>query len=259
MLVVLLITVYFYWQINTVVVRKYTVYVDELPGNFAGFTILHLSDLHNKEFGKDQKNLLQLIRKQKYDVVAVTGDLVNKHDPKNEPVARLLEGIKDKPLYFVPGNHDWWTGFQTSKHLEQAGARVLLNDAERITKGGRHIWMVGVDDPYINRDRLDVALQRVNDPAPRILLAHAPNIFAAATRQDIDLVLVGHTHGGQVRIPFVGAVTAPGQGLFPRWDYGLFASGETTMVINGGLGESGLPLRFNNKPEIVLIKLLPAK
>jgi hypothetical protein len=259
LLVVLLSAVYLYWQVNTIALREYIVYVEELPGSFTGFTILHLSDLHNKEFGKDQEKLLKLIQKQKYDVAAVTGDLVNKRDPKYEPVARLLKGLEDKPLYFVPGNHDWWTGFQSLRHLEQAGAHVLLNSAEKITINGEHLWMVGVDDPYTGRDRLDLALQHVTDSAPKLLLAHAPNIFPAAARQGLDLVLVGHTHGGQVRIPIIGAIVVPGQKLFPQWDYGLFTSGQTTMVINGGLGETELPVRFNNKPEIVLIKLMPAE
>jgi hypothetical protein len=259
LLVVLLLTIYLYWQVNTVAVREYTVYVDELPGSFTGFTILHLTDLHNKEFGKDQKNLLKLIRKQKYDVVAFTGDLVNKHDPKYGPLVRLLKGMGDKPLYFVPGNHDWWTGFQSLKYLEQAGAHVLLNGAEKVEINGEYLWMVGVDDPYTGRDRLEPALESVNDTAPKVLLAHAPNIFPEATRLELDLVLVGHTHGGQIRIPIIGAIVVPGQELFPKWDYGLFKSGKTTMVINGGLGETSLPIRFNNRPEIVLIKLLPAE
>ncbi|MEW6171798.1 MAG: metallophosphoesterase, partial [Bacillota bacterium] len=90
----------------------------------------------------------------------------------------------------------------------------LINRAEKFTKDGRHIWMAGVDDPYIHRDRLDAALQGVDDGSPIILLSHAPNIFPEATEKNIDLVLAGHTHGGQVRIPFIGAVKVPGQGLF---------------------------------------------
>ncbi len=91
--------------------------------------------------------------------------------------------------------------------------------------------------------------------SPKFLLAHAPNIFSSAVQSKIYLVMAGHTHGGQVRLPFLGAIIVPGQGFFPELDYGLFSSGNTTMVINGGLGESVLPVRFFNRPEIVLITL----
>lgn len=247
---------YLYAEIYTVEVRQYTVRVAGLPSGFDGFTILHLSDLHGKEFGRNQEKLAALINKQVYDLVVITGDLVNKYDPRNEPVARLLEHLRGKPVYFVPGNHDWWSGFQTEKILRKYGVHILINEAEKITRGDRHVWAVGVDDPYIHRDRLDVALYPVKDSAPKILLAHAPNIFPEAVERKIDLVLAGHTHGGQVRLPFIGAVTVPGQGWFPKWDYGVFRSGETTLIINGGLGESGIPLRFNCRPEIVLVTLL---
>ncbi|MEW6771268.1 MAG: metallophosphoesterase [Bacillota bacterium] len=246
---------YLYAEIYTVEVRQYTVRVAGLPSGLNGFTILHLSDLHGKEFGRNQEKLAALIKKQEYDLVAITGDLVNKYDPKNEPVARLLEHLKGKPVYFVPGNHDRWTGFQTEKILRKHGVHILINEAEKIARGDRHIWVVGVDDPYIKRDRLDAALRGVTDAAPVILLAHAPNIFPEAVQRKVHLLLVGHTHGGQVRLPFVGAVTVPGQGLFPEWDYGVFRLGKTTLIINAGLGESGIPLRFNCKPEIVLVTL----
>lgn len=252
-----LIAIYLYLEVHTVGVKEYTVQVDGLPSGFSGFTILHISDLHGKEFGRNQEKLAALIKKQEYDLVAITGDLVNKYDPRNEPVARLLDHLKDKPVYFVPGNHDWWTGFQTEKMLRKHGVHILINEAEKIVRGDRHIWAVGVDDPYIHRDRLNVALYPVKDSAPRILLAHAPNIFPEAVERKIDLVLAGHTHGGQMRLPFIGAVTVPGQGLFPEWDYGVFRSGKTTLIINGGLGESGIPVRFNCRPEIVLVTLVP--
>ncbi|MGI6582793.1 MAG: metallophosphoesterase, partial [bacterium] len=89
-----------------------------------------------------------------------------------------------------------------------------------------------------------------------VLLAHAPDIFPAAAEAGLELVLVGHTHGGQIRLPFVGAVLAPGQGLLPHYDYGPFTEGGTTMIVNGGLGESLLPVRFNLRPEIVLVTLV---
>ncbi|MDP1808372.1 MAG: hypothetical protein Q8L35_02420 [Actinomycetota bacterium] len=89
-------------------------------------------------------------------------------------------------------------------------------------------------------------------------LAHSPNIFKSAARHDIDLVFVGHTHGGQVRIPGLRALYAPGQGFWPKYDHGLFSSGKTTMVVSAGLGESSLSIRVAMRPEIVLVKLVSA-
>lgn len=246
---------YSFLETHFLFVQRHVVSVRGLPSAFDGFTILHLSDLHNKEFGDKQEKLLKLINKQAFDLVAITGDLVDKRNPKVEPGMHLVKELSHKPIYFVPGNHDWWTGFEYRQQLEESGARVLQNQAEKFTLNGEHLWVIGVDDPYLGRDNLGQALLNVNDTATKILLAHAPSIYDSAIKSEIDLVLVGHTHGGQVRLPVVGAIVAPGQGLFPKLDYGLFTSRQTSMIINGGLGESGLPIRFNIKPEIVLITL----
>lgn len=237
-------------------VRKYTVPVQNLPAAFEGFTILHLSDLHDKQFGKEQVELLGLIRQQKYDIIAITGDLVDKRNPRLEPGLELIRGLKDKPVYFVPGNHEWWSGYEMRDMLVRLGVRVLENRAEKLSFGQDHIWLLGVDDPYLGKDDLQAALKETGGEAgPKVLLAHAPEIFQTAVKEKVDIVLVGHTHGGQIRIPVVGAVVVPGQGLLPKFDYGLYTGGVTRMLITGGLGESVLPIRFNMPPEIVLVTL----
>ena len=249
---------YSFIETHFLVVQKYIVPVRDLPPALDGFTILHLSDLHGKEFGDDQEKLLNLINKHDFHLVAITGDLVNKRNPKVEPGMQLIKELSHKPIYFVPGNHDWWTGFEYKQRLQELGAMVLQNQAEKFTWNGELIWVIGVDDPYSGRDNLEQALLNVNDTGIKILLAHAPNIYDSAIKSGIDLVLVGHTHGGQVRLPVLGAIIAPGQGYFPELDYGLYSSKHNSMVINGGLGESWLPIRFNIKPEIVLITLRAA-
>ena len=133
---------------------------------------------------------------------------------------------------------------------------VMENGAAKLDHNGAHVWLLGIDDPSLKMDRLDVALEEAGDDAPFILLAHSPAIYPAAINESIDLVLAGHTHGGQIRIPLIGAVYVPGQGFFPKYDYGMYSSGQTTMVINAGLGESVIPNRFNMRPEIVLITLV---
>ena len=247
---------YLFFQLESVAVTKYMVQVKNLPSSFSGFTILHLTDLHSKEYGNNQKRLINLINRFEFDLVAVTGDMVDQYNPEVFPAVRLIQGLpKNKPVYFVSGNHDWWTENIILEPLLSEGVHIIENSNQKLTRGDQHVWIMGVDDPYLGKDNLDLALEGTGDLSPKLLLAHAPNIFSSAVQSKVDLVMAGHTHGGQVRLPFLGAIIAPGQGFFPEFDYGLFSSDNTTMIINGGLGESVLPVRFFNRPEIVLITL----
>lgn len=246
---------YMLFQEFGIAIRKYTLSLPGLPGDFEGFTILHISDLHSKWFGPQQSYLLKTIQSHKFDMVALTGDLVNRKEPFLEPALTLVEGLKGKPIYFVPGNHEWASGYGLKKPLASLGVEILENTGVKINRGKSHLWLLGVDDPYLGRDDLDKALAVVDDDRPKILLAHAPNIFPKALKAQISLVLVGHTHGGQIRLPFLGALVVPGQGFFPKYDYGLYHVENTRMIITGGLGESVIPVRFNIRPEIVLVTL----
>lgn len=248
---------YTYWGTNSIAVRHYTVPIAGLPPAFAGFTILHLSDLHNKQYGPQQEGLLDIMARLEYDLIAITGDIIDKRDPQMAPVEELLAGLSKEEIFFVPGNHEHWAGYEPIQAvLAGRGVKILENEGVRYERGGDHIWLLGVDDPYSGRARLDKALAGVDYSHPRVLLAHTPEIFPTAVEAGLDLVLVGHTHGGQIRLPFLGAVVAPGQGFFPAYDYGLFTESNTTMIVNGGLGESAIPVRFNLRPEIVLVTLV---
>ncbi len=247
---------YSFAETRMIAVRRYSIAIKNLPSNFDGFTLLHISDLHSKWFGRGQRELIELIKQQKYDIVAITGDLVNKRNPEMAPALRLVEELMDKPVYFVPGNHEWWSDYHIREPLMKYGVKILENKASKFYVGQQHIWILGVDDPYSGRDNLEQVMQEVTDEqSAKILLAHAPNIYPRAIKEQIDLILTGHIHGGQVRLPLIGAVVAPGQGLFPELDYGLYTTDRTNMVITGGLGESVLPLRVNVPPEIVLVTL----
>lgn len=248
---------YLHGQLYSLTVNRYTVPVTGLPYQFEGFTLLHLSDLHNKEFGEQQKQLLAVINKQDFDMVVITGDLINRKRPYTKPVLDLLAGIH-KPVFFVPGNHEWETAASVREEVLSSPAVLLQNRAEKVVRGNGHIWIAGVDDQNSKRDRLQQALKTIDD-APVVLLAHQPGIFKRAANTGVDLVLSGHTHGGQVRLPFIGALYAPDQGWFPLYEEGLYISGSSSMIINSGLGESLLPLRFNNPPEIVLVTLTAKK
>ena len=132
---------------------------------------------------------------------------------------------------------------------------MLSNSSLALERGRDRIWIVGVDDPVTSRDRLDLALNGTDSGSPRLLLSHSPQIYPQTVSRGVDLMLAGHTHGGQIRLPILGAAFVPAMGFFPPWDYGLYRSGATTMIVSAGLGESGLPIRFNIRPEVSLVTL----
>ena len=252
---------YLYYEIHHVEVKRYVVRIANLPEEFDGFTILHMTDLHSKWFGDKQQDLLKIIKSQRYDMVAVTGDLVDRHNPDIAPALVLLDALKDKPIFLVSGNHDWATGFALREPLKARGIVVLENNSQKVEKDGASIEFIGIEGNFYTGNRiLDETLARIGyseatKNGTKILLAHMPDIFPHARRRKMDLVLAGHTHGGQIRLPIIGAVVAPNQGFFPKYDYGKFQEGSATMIISGGLGESTIPIRVMNPPEIVLVTL----
>lgn len=249
---------YMYLERLAVAIRRHKVPVAGLPAAFDGFTILHLSDLHEKEFGAGNSELLSLLDTEKFDMVALTGDLVLGYRPILNAALHLVEGLRGRPIFSVCGNHEWelGQGEEMNRRLREAGAQVLSNGCVPLRSGSSRLWVAGVDDPVTGRARLRQALSGVTGDAPRLLLAHSPHIYDEAVQEQIDVVLTGHTHGGQIRLPLLGAAYVPDMGLFPRYDYGAYRTGKTTMVVNAGLGESLLPLRFNMRPEIVLVTLV---
>lgn len=239
-------------------------------------TISVLTDLHACWPWMGPKRIARIVKRANQhnpDVVALLGDY---HTAMHPPFAKGLEnasewaaplsGLKSKLGTFgVLGNHDWLEGGEEAKEaLEQSHVTVLENEALRIaTHGNSHIWIIGLGDQYGTtcdlqgegrRDNLQLALSGVDDDkAPRILLAHEPDIFREAA-EHVDLTISGHTHGGQVRVPFIGALTIPSR-LGRKYAKGLFEENKSTLIVGSGLGCSGLPLRFFCPPELLLIEI----
>ena len=149
--------------------------------------------------------------------------------------------------------------------LAEAGVIVLENQKVEITRDGEAITLMGIDDPsfqesYLFGDAEGVtkqaieSLQRESD-GYTILLSHRPELFDLYVDTEMDLVFSGHAHGGQFRLPFIGGLVAPNQGFFPKYDAGLFSEENTTMIVSRGVGNSIVPLRFNNRPEIIVVML----
>lgn len=262
----LLLVFWVLWANVALECNGYSVGVNGLPSAFDGFRIAHVSDLHNSDVADD---LLKSLRVQKPDIIAVTGDSIDCNHTDINKALEFFEGAADiAPVYYVTGNHEAWIRPDTyadyEKRLENLGVTVLRNESVTLTRGDKTITLVGIDDPEFTNVQYEGGigeslrlpdLSLLMDDGTNILLAHRPEYFKSYASAGFDLVLSGHTHGGQFRIPFIGGVNAHGQGWFPHYDAGMFESGNTTMVISRGIGNSKIPVRINNRPELVMIQM----
>lgn len=255
------------WGNVTVGVTRYTVSNGKIPPAFDGYKIAVISDLHNAEFGKDNNTLISLIEQEKPDIIAFTGDLIDSNRTDIEISASLVKRLAETaPCYYVTGNHEARIGkryLELEEKLLAAGAVVLHDGVERLSKNDETIQIAGLDDPdftdknsAIQESMLGSKLENMDlSDNFCILLSHRPEAFNAYVSENVDLVLSGHAHGGQFRLPFIGGLIAPNQGFFPKYDAGEFTENNTTMILSRGIGNSIIPVRFNNRPEIVIVEL----
>ena len=264
---ILVLIVWTAWGNTALELNTYTISSRELPDAFDGYRIAQVSDLHNAEFGEENQRLLNMLREAEPDMIAITGDLI---DSRKTNVAIALafakEAVKIAPCYYVSGNHEARVSeYQDLKTgLETAGVTALDDAQVKIDASGESITVIGVNDPSFSADYLagDAAVMdeklsalAAEDAGFTILLSHRPELFNTYVSHDMDLVLSGHAHGGQFRLPLIGGLVAPNQGLFPKYDAGLYSEGDTNMIVSRGIGNSIIPFRFNNRPEVVLIEL----
>jgi len=248
---------FFYWQNNDVVVTKYDYINTEIPVDFDGFRILQVSDLHNKEFGKDQEILVSLTKEIAPDIIVVTGDLIDSnHTDIKAAMDYISQAVLIAPVYFVTGNHEIWSEQYTvlAVELVKYGVIILDNKSIILTKNGAEISLIGLPDG----DVISKESETVFDSAGKIfciLLSHRPELLNEYAQENVDLVFAGHAHGGQFRIPFLGGLFAPNQGLFPKYTSGVYTDADTTMIVSRGLGNSVIPVRVFNRPELVVVTL----
>ena len=266
--VLVVLIVWTLWGNTALEVNEYEVVSDRIPQDFEGFRIAQVSDLHNAEFGEGNEKLIQLLSQTDPDIIVLTGDLIDSRHTDIEialDFARLA--IKLAPVYYVSGNHEARVHeYEDLKiGLAEAGVVILENQKVQITREGGSITLVGIGDPSFQEDYLfgdseSVARQAIDElqnesDGYTILLSHRPELFDLYVDTGMDLVFSGHAHGGQFRLPFVGGLVAPNQGVFPKFDEGRFTEENTTMIVSRGVGNSIIPIRFNNRPEIVLVTL----
>lgn len=268
LILILGVSVYLFWENNHIKISEFEYTNPRIPTTFDGFTIAQVSDLHNKMFGKDQNTLLAELRAIDPNIILITGDLIDRRHYNLDAAMKFINGVvKIAPVYFVTGNHEaWLDDFEIAKERMLNAGVIFMDDTEvLLTKGGSNIKIVGVSDPdflttnYTQGNNVTNMMQQLGkwstDDSFKILLTHRPELFDLYADNNMDLVFAGHTHGGQIRIPFVGGVVAPDQGWFPKYTSGKYLLGASTMFVSRGLGNSLIPFRINNTPEIVVVHL----
>lgn len=267
--VLLLITVWIVKDNRTLTVSSFSIKSARLPKAFDGYRIAHVSDLHNTTLGENNETLISRLRELSPDIIAMTGDIIDSYNPCVEiSLAFVAEAVKIAPCYYVPGNHesrlpDEYEQFKSG--LTKLGVTILENETVTLNKNGDSFDILGIVDPRFYRETLSKNENHVmehlldkhitGDSEFTLLLSHRPELFEIYSAYPIDLVLSGHAHGGQFRLPLIGGLFAPNQGAFPKYDAGLFEKNGTSMIVSRGLGNSSFPFRINNRPELVVIEL----
>ncbi len=266
-LLVILSCLYLYYENNYLSISNYNIINNKIPSSFKGFKIVQISDFHNTKSKKLTNDIIEEIKKQQPNIIVITGDLIDSKRYDLQVSLDFLKSIKDvAPIYYVSGNHEAGSGRyeEIVNSLKGIGIKILDDEFEIISVNEDKIAILGLGDPsfypsYIsNQSKYDLkeTINNIDDNSIfKLLISHRPEIFNIYVENNIDLVLTGHAHGGQIRIPFIGGLIAPNQGLFPKYTSGTFKEENTTMIVSRGIGNSILPFRINNRPELVVVTL----
>jgi uncharacterized protein len=248
-----------YWRARRnaerILVKHNEVQLKELPTLFDGFTILHISDLHVDMNEIAMKRLIELVDGMHYDLCVLTGDY---RGESFGPFQAALDGVAEvrahlkEPIYGVLGDHDT---IQMVPGLEAMGIRVLLNECETLVRGDQRIYLAGIDDAhYFRADNIEKASLPIPNGSFSILLSHTPEVYRQAAHADFNLMLSGHTHGGQICLP--GSIPITLEAVLPRrMGSGAWQYHDMTGYTSVGAGSSVVPVRLNCPPEITLHRL----
>lgn len=258
-LIIIILIPFCLYQNKHLVITTYTYESEKLGADLDGYWIVQISDLHNAEFGKENKKLLKTMRSCSPDIIVITGDLVDSnHTNVERAVAFVKEAVKIAPVYYVTGNHEYWLDPSENEQMMQgilaAGAYDLDDEAVRIEKGDSSFMLIGLDDQHLSDETLKNLRQEQKNELS-IVLAHEPQYLQNYANAGADLVLTGHAHGGQIRLPFVGGIVAPDQGFLPEYTLGKYNRADTEMIVSRGLGNSIIPVRLFNYPEVMCVEL----
>lgn len=226
------------------------------------YKIVQLSDFHNEKNKWLHKQIIEIIKEEKPNIIVITGDLIDIDDAKYaEKLIREIHGLA--PIYYIPGNHEYlFGGYEELRRiLLDNQVHVLENNSIKLDN---NIIVHGIKDPIFGmpREEEDVIKDyldslKLNNKNYNILLSHRPEFFDIYTDYNIDLVFTGHAHGGQFRLPLIGPLFSPNQGIFPKYAMGMHVDKNTRMIVSRGLGNSMQAIiRVNNRPEIIIVSLL---
>ena len=248
--IVIVIILFCNFQNKHLETTHYTYAAEQLDADLEGYRIVQISDLHNAKFGKNN---------QKPDMIVLTGDLVDSnHTNVDRAVQFVDEIVKICPVYYVTGNHEYWLEKSEYDELMDgligAGVVILDDQVVEISMGDAKFRLVGLDDKSLADGTLEALLS--DEKELTVVLAHEPQYLVRYADTGVDLVLSGHAHGGQFRLPFVGGIVAPDQGFLPEYTAGEYYMDGTEMIVSRGLGNSVIPARLFNYPEIVCVELV---
>lgn len=257
----------------------------DVPEEFSGYRIVQLTDIHSVRSEEQGQLIYDKTAEQQPDVICITGDLVDsryyaEHGVEGEALTLdLLEKLLElAPVYFVYGNHEMILLDHPEKNafkvaLEEMGVHIINNEVTtlQLENSGKEIYIAGIQDPSTlykdpvyayydtNAERmeamLDDVMEGIEEEEFLLLLSHRPEYLELYDQYEIDVCLSGHAHGGQFRLPFIGGVYAPGQGFLPKYTVGMYATEDLEMYVGTGIGNSLIPVRVFNPPEILTIEL----
>lgn len=237
-------------------VEHQPIFLRRLPAALEGFRIVQLSDIHHGPFSSTEQieRAVDTANRLQPDIIALTGDYISRERQYAAPCAEMLGRLQARyGVFAVLGNHDHWTDAALITDLFRAeGITVLINEGMRFEKAGGAFWLAGVDDTMVGLEDISLALAGAQQDEMKLLLAHNPIILRRAAKAGVDLVLSGHTHGGQVAIRPERNETARARRRFLK---GLGRQGHTQIYVNRGLGTVVLPIRYGCPPEVSLLEL----
>lgn len=268
-LILIIPVAYLFWQNNAIEVSYFNYSNTTIPESFDGYKIVQVSDLHNKDFGNQ---LINKVTDEDPDIIVVTGDVIDRNRT-NIPVAveAMSSLMEIAQVYFVTGNHEIASGVYADlqEEMSRVGVIDLDNATEIIEIGGMEIGIIGIEDPlFLLLEDIEVIgsaelliqlrieeLLEETDTEFNLLLSHRAELMDIYSKTGVDLTLTGHAHGGQIRLPFMGGLFSPSQGFFPTYTSGVYEQTDTTMIVSRGLGNSIVPFRINNRPNLVVVTL----
>ena len=256
-LAVVLLVLYLHRENTVLSVSSFTVSSDKLEKDLKA---AHISDFHNTHNAVLQDSIINSLRENAPDCIFITGDLIDSRRTDIECAVSFVNRLTEiAPVYYVTGNHEIRSPeYRKIMEAYQKTDMIIMHNINLQVNG---LNLVGLDDlyttPYSQRDELFTErYQKLKDDSRfNLVLFHRPELFDTYCRNGIDLILCGHAHGGQFRLPLIGAVLSPNQGLFPIYTESTYRSGSTEMIVSRGIGNSLFPFRLNNRPELIYINL----